>query len=171
LAAIDCQVALPHGTKRALVTQEREQPSRRTLPRPFLESRSETSWARVLAEASTRPKNGGTRGLLAARIRTGVTMAKAPKIEEFGAGWPREMLLAYDLRVYVTNTLGCTELLQESKLSPRDSKQVKMMRRQMEAAVVAVEELYQIFCAPRARAAGRAGARGHSVPSRRNSKP
>jgi hypothetical protein len=69
-----------------------------------------------------------------------------PETKQFGDDWPREKLLCYDVRGYVMNTLGYIELLQESKLNPRDSKFVKTNVKQMEVAAKQVEELFQIIC-------------------------
>jgi hypothetical protein len=73
-------------------------------------------------------------------------MTKEPETKQFGDEWPREKLLCYDVRCYVMNTLAHIELLQDSKLNPRDSELVKQMFKQMEAAAKKVEELFQIIC-------------------------
>jgi hypothetical protein len=73
------------------------------------------------------------------------------KPKEFGADWPREELLAYDINGYVTNTLGCIEILHESKpnLNPRDAKLWKIMAQSMKAARPKAQELCQLFHAQR----------------------
>jgi pyruvate, orthophosphate dikinase len=65
---------------------------------------------------------------------------------KFGADWPRQGLLCYDVRCYVMNTLGCIELLQESKRNRRDSKRLKQMFEYTESTAKQVEELFHIIC-------------------------
>jgi hypothetical protein len=76
-------------------------------------------------------------------------MKKAGK--EFGADWPREELLAYDINGYVLSTLACIELLQESKpkLNPRDAKLWNIIEQSMRAARPKAQELTQLFYAQR----------------------
>jgi hypothetical protein len=73
-------------------------------------------------------------------------MTKELGTGHFGDDWPRQKLLCYDVREHVITALGCTELLQESKLNPRDSKLLKIMFKRMKVAAEQVEELMQIIC-------------------------
>ena len=80
------------------------------------------------------------------------------KPKEFGADWPREKLLAYDINCYVTSTLGCIELLQEStNLNPRDTKLLSMMEQSMRTAWPKAQELCQLFHARKRRSASLKG--------------
>jgi hypothetical protein len=74
-------------------------------------------------------------------------MTKQLVTDDFGADWPRQKLLCYDVRCYVINTLGYLEMLQETKLNQSDSeKALQGAFRQTKAAVDAVEELFKVIC-------------------------
>jgi hypothetical protein len=64
----------------------------------------------------------------------------------FGYGWSQEKLLCYGVRSAIISTLGCLELLQESKLSPRDAKLAETMLKNTKLAAEQVEELFQTIC-------------------------
>jgi hypothetical protein len=75
-----------------------------------------------------------------------MTEQKGRETEEFGYGWSREKLLCYGVQDAVINTLGHLELLQESKLSPSDSKILEIASKATRRAVEHVDELYKIIC-------------------------
>jgi hypothetical protein len=71
---------------------------------------------------------------------------KGRETEEFGYGWSKEKLLCYWVQDCVINTLGCLELLQESKLTPRDAKLAEKILKITKRAVEQVDELYEVIC-------------------------
>ena len=75
-----------------------------------------------------------------------MTKQKGRETEEFGYGWSKEKLLCYWVRSGVVSVLGCLELLEESKLCPRDAKIAETMLKITKRAAEQVEELFQTIC-------------------------
>jgi hypothetical protein len=74
-------------------------------------------------------------------------MTKQLVTDDFGADWPREKLMCYWVLDDAMKTLGCIELIQESKLNGSDSEQaLEGALRHAKATMDAVKELYQLIC-------------------------
>ena len=75
------------------------------------------------------------------------TVPKQPLTDEFGANWSKEKLLCYWVLSHVINTRGHLEFIQEEKLNEGDLTQaVQVASVQINAAMEAAKELYQIIC-------------------------
>jgi hypothetical protein len=77
------------------------------------------------------------------------TAMKKPYVKEFGADWPRQKLLCYDLRAAVATTLGCLELMVDHKLGKTEvEKALNLAFKNTQLSAQKAEELFREICKP-----------------------